>query len=114
MSSWDELRLVLAELVADESRPLRTYPMPDVDKGRTPPFHISLAPWAVEVAAQLDARFGEDVVLTVGALHFPSRTLRNHADSIRQSSSPAKDPLLDPEKVAGTWIAGRDRSFNSK
>jgi len=50
---WDDVKVVLAQLAADESKPLRGYPMPEVDRGRTPPFHIRLAPWAVDVAAQL-------------------------------------------------------------
>jgi hypothetical protein len=93
VTTWDELKLLLAELAADETEPLRAYPMPSVDEGRTPPFQISLAAWAVDVAIELDSRFGNDVVLTVGALHFPSRTLRH------TPASPSEDPLIGSDEA---------------
>jgi hypothetical protein len=93
VTTWDELKLLLVELAADERGPLRGYPMPSVDGGRTPPFQISLAAWAVDVATELDSRFGNDVVLTVGALRFPSRTLQH------TRPSPSEDPLLGSDEA---------------
>jgi hypothetical protein len=98
MTTWDNLKVFLTELAADEAMPLRGYPMPSVDEGRTPPFQISLAAWAVDVAAELDSRFGDDVVLTVGTLCFPSGTLRNPDGSIQQPPSPSvAAPLTSDE-----------------
>jgi hypothetical protein len=105
VQTWDDLKVRLTELAVDEETPLRGYPMPSVDEGRTPPFQISLAAWAVDVAAELDARFGDDVVLTVGALHFPSRTLRNPDASIRQSPLPSSEALLASDE-AEALLAG--------
>jgi hypothetical protein len=45
--------------------------MPEVDKGRVPPFMIRLAPWAATTAEELHRQFGDDVKLTVGALPYP-------------------------------------------
>lgn len=99
MTTWDDLKVLLTELAADETRPLRGYPMPSVDEGRTSPFQISLAAWAVDVAADLDSRFGDDVVLTVGTLHFPSRTLRNPDGSIQLQPSPSVAALLTSDEA---------------
>jgi hypothetical protein len=99
MTAWDDLKVLLTELAADEETPLRGYPMPSVDEGRTPPFQISLAAWAVDVAAELDSRFGGDVLLTVGALNFPSRTLRNPDGSIQQPPSPSIAALLTSDEA---------------
>jgi hypothetical protein len=99
VTTWDELKVLLTELAADEDRPLRGYPMPSVDEGRAPPFQISLAAWAVEVAAELDSRFGDDVVLTVGTLRFPSQTLRNPDGSIQPQPSPSEAALLTPDEA---------------
>jgi hypothetical protein len=94
VTTWDELKVLLSELAADEAKPLCGYPMPSVDDGRTPPFQISLAPWAVDVAAELDARFGNDVVLTVGALPFPSRS-----PGVSIQPSPSVEPLLGSDEA---------------
>jgi hypothetical protein len=52
------------------------YPDPRVDQGRVPPFHISLAAWAVDIAADLHKRFGNDVDLHVGVQDYPSGVIR--------------------------------------
>jgi hypothetical protein len=41
-----------------------------VDEGRNPPFRIRLAPWATDAAEELHGRFGYDVQLVVGLLHY--------------------------------------------
>jgi hypothetical protein len=100
MSTWDELKIVLARLAQDECRPLQGYPDPRVDAGRNPPFSISLAAWAVDDAAELRARFGEDVDLTVGALHFPDRSLpAGCAQATRE-----KPPRFDPRTLTITLV----------
>jgi hypothetical protein len=52
------------------------YPDPRVDEGRVPPFHISLAAWAVDIAADLHKQFGDDVDLHVGFQDYPSGAIR--------------------------------------
>jgi len=105
VATWDALKILLSALADDEARPLRSYPMPSVDEGRQPPFHIGLAPWALDVAGQLETRFGDDVVLTVGALHFPSRSLRNWDGSARPAPLTSDERLLDPA-VAEVALTG--------
>jgi len=99
MTTWDDLKVELRRLESDESRPLRSFPSPGVDDDRTPPFQIRLAPWATEVAADLHARFDDDVDLSVGALHYPDRTARNPDRSLRETPRTALDPLLEPDEV---------------
>jgi hypothetical protein len=89
MTMWEDLKHTLAELAAADPVPLTSWPDPDSDNERQPPFDIELEPWATEVAQDLHARFGADVRLTVGALRFPEREL----------AAPRADlhvPLLDP------------------
>jgi hypothetical protein len=73
MATWDELRAVLARLADQDPRPLTSHPDPRYDHG-PPPFHIGLAAWATTVAEDLHQRFGDDVILTVGALYYPQHT----------------------------------------
>jgi hypothetical protein len=68
---WDELKVVLVRLSEEQPRVLMSSPMPEVDKGRVPPFRIDLAPWAVTTAEELHRQFGDDVELRVGALPYP-------------------------------------------
>jgi hypothetical protein len=68
---WDELKVVLVRLREEQPRVLMSFPMPEVDKGRVPPFRIDLAPWAVTTAEELHRQFGDDVELRVGALPYP-------------------------------------------
>jgi hypothetical protein len=68
---WDELKVVLARLHEEQPGVLTSFPMPEVDKGRVPPFMIWLAPWAAATAEELHRQFGDDVKLRVGALPYP-------------------------------------------
>jgi len=64
-----------------------------------PPFRIWLAAWAVDIATDLHSRFGDDVVLTVGHLHFPSRTLQSADGSVLELPPPPHAPVLNPEEA---------------
>jgi hypothetical protein len=77
MATWDDLKVALIRLREDDPGALAGYPDPRVDHDRHPPFGIDLAAWATEVAADLHSRFGRDVELVVGALDYPSCTLRH-------------------------------------
>jgi hypothetical protein len=92
---WDELKVVLVRLRDEQPRALLGYPMPDVDEDRRPPFSIRLAAWAAATAEDLHRQFGDDVVLTVGALPYPPGG--------QPSPRPARGepvPLLDPHELA--------------
>ena len=71
-----------------------SFPMPEVDKGRVPPFRIDLAPWAVTTAEELHRQFGDDVELRVGALPYPP----DPEPHPRQVTAPLPD-LLDSREV---------------
>jgi hypothetical protein len=75
MSTWDQLKVALIQLRDGTPGALQSYPTPEADEGRNPPFRIRLSPWSVNVATELHERFGDDVILEVGFLHFPERTL---------------------------------------
>lgn len=98
VSSWDELRAILGELMTADPPPLRTFPGPDaVDM--VPPFRIALAPWALDVAQRLHAQFGDDVQLTVGYLRYPSRELPDHRGRDPAPASAAGVPLLQEREA---------------
>jgi hypothetical protein len=59
-----------------------------VDRADRLPFPIELAPWATDVAAELDGSVGAAVELRVGFLHFPQRAL-------------AARPVLEPADETG-------------
>ena len=99
MTAWPDLRVYLADLENDQRRPLRGWPMPSRDEERIPPFHIDVAVWASDVAAELDERFGRDVDVHCGYLHYSldgpcSRPERLHARSYTQP------PLMDPSHLS--------------
>lgn len=103
MNTWEELRNVLLQLEAERPIPLRLWPTTSVED-RPPPFFIFLSAWAVDVAADLHARFGDEVILQVGHLHYPSRTLRRADGSVFALPPPPHAPLLSPEEVELTLL----------
>jgi hypothetical protein len=94
MSSWSELRVILADLAADPRQPLESYTSPEAADA-SPPFHVSLQAWAQDIAAALHRRFGEEVDVTVGALRYPDCVAR-HA-GLRQPEPEL--PLLRPDEL---------------
>ena len=92
MATWDELKIILARLAEASPGPLSSWPGPGDDTARQPPFQIQLEPWAVEVAADLHARFGADVELTVGALRYPQRTATGDPGGWPRAPLPEADP----------------------
>lgn len=91
--SWGELRVVLGDLLTRDPRPLQGYPDPRAGDPHLPT-RIQLTPWAVDVARGLHERFGDDVILTVGALSFPG-----HVDEVEVAREPSSAPVLDPADV---------------
>ena len=94
--TWLRLKGMLRHLAVDRHRPLRSFPDPSVDQGRSPPFRVGLAAWAVDQAAALHARLGDGIVLTVGTLDYPSRRRTYPDGSPRPAPPRADEPLLDP------------------
>jgi hypothetical protein len=95
MTVWDELKVILARLRDEQPCTLTGFPMPEVDEGRQPPFAIGLAAWAAATAEDLHQRFGNDVVLTVGALPYPPQS-RPH----RPPAAGRAADLFDPQEAA--------------
>jgi hypothetical protein len=91
--SWEELRADLHELVDRNPRPLQDYPDPRGDVQHLP-VTIRLKPWAVDAATALHERFGNQVILTVGALGFPGRS-----DDVETIPEPSSDPIFDPTDI---------------
>ncbi len=100
VATWDDLKVILARLSDDGSGALRAYPDPRVDDGREPPFKIQLAAWADGVATDLHDRFGDNVDLTVGFLHFPDAVGRRRDRTPRTPRTPDTTPLLAPDEVS--------------
>src|SRR5262245_56503464 len=88
---------MLRRLNDEQPGALTSYPDPDSDEGRQPPFAITLAPWAVLLAAELDDQFGDDVDLTVGALAYPPS--RPQAQPPRGWRLEQTAELLDPDRA---------------
>ena len=86
---WDELRVVLRRLAAQDPLPLRQWPGPESDQ--QPPFDVGLAAWATGVAGDLKRQFGEEIRLTVGALRYPERVLTWPRSAPRDAGPPDLD-----------------------
>lgn len=93
VAAWAQLRQRLIALQETESGALCGYPDPRADD-QAPPHHITLAPWALAEAEALRRDFGAEVVLTVGALSYPDRSI----EPDEWVAEPA--PLVDPGTVS--------------
>jgi len=97
---WDTLKTEIERVLGECPGALQCYPDPRSDRGREPPLSIGLAPWATEVARDLHARFGDDIVLDVGALRFPDRQVRVPVPELAPELDPGEgevtvDPALE-------------------
>jgi len=90
---WDDLKVALRDIRDRQPGALLGYPDPAVDRDRQPPFHIRLAPWAVNIAAGLRDRFGDDVALEVGALRYPE------AEPAHPHAADPDLPDIDPGEI---------------
>lgn len=70
MTGWRELRLDLRRLEGADPSVLVTWPGPGA-AGNPKPYGIRLAAHAVDVAAELHARYGRTIEIRVGALPYP-------------------------------------------
>jgi hypothetical protein len=86
MGTVEELADLLDRLKNEPEHPLRGFSNPRLNQPRFP---IRLAAWATELAAELEAGYGDLIVLQVGHLDYPARTRRS---VLRPTARP---PLLD-------------------
>jgi hypothetical protein len=86
MGTVEELADLLDRLKNEPGHPLRGFSNP---RRNQPPFPVRLAAWATELAAELDARYGDFIDLQVGHLNYPERTLR----SVHRLTARPLDPL---------------------
>ena len=92
--AWEQCRHELVRLRTEHPEALTGYPGPDSDY-QQPPFRIDLAPWAVDVAADLHERLGDFVELRVGALSYPPDPDR----AVSSGSDRPANPLADPSQI---------------
>jgi hypothetical protein len=98
---WESLRSKLIELEADVPSPLQSYPSPERQLV-APPFEVNLAPWAIEIAKELKSQFGDYVVLTVGALRYPTGELCGLVGAPMNPPVPYDEPIASDDEVAVT------------
>jgi hypothetical protein len=98
MSSWPQVREELGRLEALDPRVLMSYPNLTEGPEPQPPFRIGLIATALPEAEALHDRFGDDVIVQVGALPFPARP----ADDWEQRA--LKQPLSPDHKVDGIHV----------
>ena len=55
---WDTLKAEIECVLEQRPGALVSYPDPRSDRGREPSLRIGLAPWATDVARDLNGRFG--------------------------------------------------------
>lgn len=96
--AWNELGDALRELSRQRPCPLRSWPDPDA--GDPPlPAPVRLAAWAVDAAERLHARFGDDLLITVGFLRYPAARLVDGRGAEQTPPEPSREPLLEPGDV---------------
>lgn len=91
VTAWDLVRVKLAEIEQRTPGALQSWPDPRVTSPRPTPISVELAAWATDVAADLHARFGDQVRLTVGAMSYPDRTMVRIAEAFAPALTPAED-----------------------
>ncbi len=88
---WDSVRVRLADIERQTPGALQSWPDPRNASPRPTPLAIELAAWATGTAADLHARFGDQVRLTVGAMSYPDRALVIREEAFAPPSTPAEE-----------------------
>jgi hypothetical protein len=99
MPGWESLRVDLRRLSEESPGAVVVSPSPDYDR-RERRFRIELAAWATDIAAALNAKYGDVVDLRVGAMTFPTRQLFVTDYSRQLHGAPAKFAGLDVELLS--------------
>jgi hypothetical protein len=96
MAGWESLRADLRRLLEESPDALVAFPDPGSQRYEQR-IHIKLAAWATDIAATLNARYGDLVDLRVGAMTFPARQLWV-SEYVRQlHGAPAEPAGIDVE-----------------
>lgn len=74
VAGWESLRVELRRLFEESPGAVVSGPHPDSERSERR-VHIELAAWAGDIAAALDAKYGDLVELKVGAMSFPAGEL---------------------------------------
>jgi hypothetical protein len=74
---WESLRVDLRRVKEESPGALVVHPNTESERHvrRKPPFRIELAPWATDIAAELNAKYADLLDLRVGAMTFPAGQL---------------------------------------
>jgi hypothetical protein len=99
MAGWESLRVDLRQLREESPGALVVFPNPDSER-RKPPILIELAAWATDIAATLNAKYGNLVDLHVGAMTFPARQLWVSEYSRQLYGAPADSAGLEVESLS--------------
>ncbi len=89
----------LRRLLVESPGALVVFPSPDSER-RERRFRIELAAWAADIAATLNAKYGDVVDLRVGAMTFPTRQLWVSEYSRQLHGAPAESAGLDVEPLS--------------
>ncbi|MFF0265519.1 hypothetical protein [Kribbella sp. NPDC004536] len=73
MTDWEHLRVDLLRYGKEAPGALVVGPSPHTERRYETRFQIKLAAWAVDIAGDLQRKYGELVELQVGALTFPAK-----------------------------------------
>jgi len=89
--TWGAVRNKLTEIERQTPGALQSWPDPSVASPRPTPIAIELAAWATDIAADLHARFADQVQLTVGAMSYPDRAMVRLTEAFAPALTPAED-----------------------
>ncbi|HWD82312.1 MAG TPA: hypothetical protein VG497_25610 [Kribbella sp.] len=100
MAGWESLRIDLLRYLEDLPGALVVLPSPHTERRHEQRFRIQLAAWAVGVADELQAKYGDLVELQVGAMTFPGGQLVVSQHALELFGEPAEAAGLSVETLA--------------
>lgn len=99
MAGWERLRVDLLRYREEAPGALVVYPSPHTERRYERRFRIELAAWAVDIAGDLYAKYGDLVDLRVGALSFPAKELFVPEHALQLRGEPAETAGLAVEPL---------------
>lgn len=90
--------------MAEVPDPLTEFADPDGQWSADERPSLRLAAWAVDIAAELHAKYGDEVVLRVGAMPYPNDGFEPRPTLVRRQAVPAQDAGLSVELVTSLEI----------
>ncbi|WP_328328439.1 hypothetical protein OHA70_03530 [Kribbella sp. NBC_00382] len=94
MAGWESLQVDLRRLFEESPGAVVSGPHPDSERSERR-IHIELAAWATDIAADLDAKYGDLVELKVGAMTFPAGELWTGEGWYQSPGAPAESVRLE-------------------